>query len=61
MIPKKQLHDSGVIMHYCKFKTFNVGAGNCITLFLKSGDRVIKNALNKIITFRTPVQIIKVH
>lgn len=49
MIPKKQLHDAGVIMHYCKFKTFNVGAGDCITLFLKSGDRVIKMLLIKLL------------
>lgn len=26
---------------YCKFKTFNVGAGDCITLFLKHGDEEI--------------------
>lgn len=26
---------------YCKFKTFNVGAGDCITLFLKNGDKEI--------------------
>lgn len=50
MIPKKQLHNAEFTMFY-KLKTFNVGAGDCITLFLKNGDRVIKNALDKIIIF----------
>lgn len=36
---------AGVIMH-CKFKTFNVGAGDCITLFWENGDKV-KSVLNK--------------